>query len=361
VAWLSGWGYRRPFTIQYANVDSTLADFPIRVPLDNDSDLSKALATGYDVRFTQSDGETLLSYEQDNWSGGGGSNVTADFWVKIPSISAVAGTDNYLYYNKAGASDGQDVTNVWDSNFKCVLHLGEASGILYDSTSNNNDFTAINTPTFGQTGKVGQCMLFNNAQEELIRRSSAAVTGPPFTFSAWYKTDNLTDSMQTLVGMSHSAHYSRYDLTIRGNTDKICHSASYGGAVSVEATAVSTANVWEQATCVAASTSSRTAYLNGGNKGTDTTTKSINTSYFNQMAVGAHWRSVSTYLWEMSGYIDEVRISDTARSDAWIKFEYANINEADNEITWGAEEAAPSESSVNIALFTKRRKSIYRR
>jgi len=38
------------------------------------------------------------------------------------------------------------------------------------------------------------------------------------------------------------------------------------------------------------------------------------------------------------GLIDEVRISSVARSAAWLKFEYHNMAEADNELTWGAEE-----------------------
>ncbi|MFH1835468.1 MAG: hypothetical protein ABH851_04700, partial [Methanobacteriota archaeon] len=37
------------------------------------------------------------------------------------------------------------------------------------------------------------------------------------------------------------------------------------------------------------------------------------------------------------GEIDEVRLSDTNRSAAWIRFEYSNINNADQELSWGAE------------------------
>jgi hypothetical protein len=43
---------------------------------------------------------------------------------------------------------------------------------------------------------------------------------------------------------------------------------------------------------------------------------------------------------DFQGYIDEVRISSTARTAAWLKFTYYNINEADQELTWGDEEAA---------------------
>ncbi len=45
----------------------------------------------------------------------------------------------------------------------------------------------------------------------------------------------------------------------------------------------------------------------------------------------------SGYQW--NGLLDEVRISRTSRSADWIKFEYRNMNESDNELTWDAEEA----------------------
>ena len=60
------------------------------------------------------------------------------------------------------------------------------------------------------------------------------------------------------------------------------------------------------------------------------------------------------------GLIDEVRISSTNRSADWIKFEYRNIAETDNELTWAAEEEAPEVSPLsnligNPYMFTGRR------
>ena len=58
--------------------------------------------------------------------------------------------------------------------------------------------------------------------------------------------------------------------------------------------------------------------------------------------------------------MDEVRISSTNRSADWIKFEYRNVVEADNELTWATEEEAPETSSPsnligNPYMFTGRR------
>jgi len=57
---------------------------------------------------------------------------------------------------------------------------------------------------------------------------------------------------------------------------------------------------------------------------------------------GALTASIGRSVWYpvdfWDGIIDEVRISSIARTAAWIKFEYYNMAEADNELTWWMEE-----------------------
>ncbi len=72
--------------------------------------------------------------------------------------------------------------------------------------------------------------------------------------------------------------------------------------------------------------------------------------------IGAHGNSA----YEWVGDVDEVRLYKETLSADWIKFEYRNIAEADNELTWAAEEDAPeasppSELIGNPYMFTGRR------
>ena len=83
MGWLAGWGFRKELTIQHANVDGNLTDFPVYVKINADADFHESLATGFDIRFTQSDGTTLLKYERIYWTGGNGGAATADFFVKV--------------------------------------------------------------------------------------------------------------------------------------------------------------------------------------------------------------------------------------------------------------------------------------
>jgi intein/homing endonuclease len=140
MAWLSGYSHRRKITIDNTKVDSTLTDFPVLVKLTSANfDFSQANSDGFDVRFCSNDGETLLKYERERHDS---ANELAEYWVKVPSVSDSADTYIYLYYRTEDTADGADPENVWDSNYKAVHHLKDATtSTVLDSTSNNNDGT----------------------------------------------------------------------------------------------------------------------------------------------------------------------------------------------------------------------------
>lgn len=102
-AWYNAsWLYRKKITLinTTANLGVTavtLANFPILVKLDSgvEIDYTKTQNLGQDIRFTDSDGITLLSYEIEKWDETGSSYV----WAKVPSIDTT-GTDYiYMYYH----------------------------------------------------------------------------------------------------------------------------------------------------------------------------------------------------------------------------------------------------------------------
>jgi len=84
-------------------------------------------------------------------------------------------------------------------------------------------------------------------------------------------------------------------------------------------------------------------YLNGVQSGTPITMTPVSSS-LTEANIGAH----SGHDQNWNGTIDEVRISSAARSAAWIKFEYYNIGEEDNELSWG-DTTAPTVSALSPA------------
>lgn len=66
MAWLSGWNYRQKLTIDHTLIDADCTNFPVKVIVPSSNELfNKAKADGSDVRFTASDGATLLDFEQE--------------------------------------------------------------------------------------------------------------------------------------------------------------------------------------------------------------------------------------------------------------------------------------------------------
>ena len=98
----TAWSRRAPVTIN--NPGSGLTDYQVRVQVAYDSDMQSDFD---DIRFTASNGTTLLSYWRQSYTAG----VSALFWVKVPSIPSGSSTA-YLYYGNAGvgSSDSGDST-----------------------------------------------------------------------------------------------------------------------------------------------------------------------------------------------------------------------------------------------------------
>ena len=73
-------------------------------------DFTKAQSNGGDIRFTASDGVTLLPYWIESWNAG---STSASLWVKVPSIPA-AGATVYMYYGNAGTTSASNGNTTFD-------------------------------------------------------------------------------------------------------------------------------------------------------------------------------------------------------------------------------------------------------
>ncbi len=97
--WLSGWSYRRPISIS-ENSGNKLTDYQVRIVL-NSSNFDFSKSDGSDVRFTDSDGLTLLDYWIEKWDS---VSEEAIIWVKVPDIPASGTKTIYMYYGNPSAS-----------------------------------------------------------------------------------------------------------------------------------------------------------------------------------------------------------------------------------------------------------------
>jgi len=107
----SYWRYRRAITIT-ERTGYTLTDYQVKIVLTPDNfDYSKAAPDGSDIRFTDSDGLTELSYWIERWDPGGESII----WVKVPEIPGGGTKVIYMYYGNPKAESRSNLLEVMES------------------------------------------------------------------------------------------------------------------------------------------------------------------------------------------------------------------------------------------------------
>ena len=191
----SGWKYRRKLTLDnttsnLGTTSETLTDFTILVVLTSSNiDYSNTQDSGQDLRFTDSDGTTLLSYEIEKWDEAGTSYV----WVKIPQIDINSNTDSiYMYYGNTGASDAQNANNTWDNNYVSVWHLDETSGTnISDSAGSNSGTKVGSSDPQPATGQVDGAQDFSADYISVADSESLDLTSS-MTISGCVTADTLT-------------------------------------------------------------------------------------------------------------------------------------------------------------------------
>jgi len=340
--WLTGWAYRKRILVQNAYVIADLTDFPLYVPIKADADIGAlALASGFDIRFTEADGKTLLKYEREAWAVAGGL-ATADFWTKVPTILMAGGTYIYVYFGKAGAPDGADVPNTWEANFHAVFHLKDDpnTSTVQDSTANNLDGTkkGANEP-LEVNAVVAKGQDFDGADDYI---NTPATTLPAnITFETFAKPDSFLPYGHGLISnWKYNAPANGLCFRITG-THQVSIAWGTGAGVGVGYNFTTSAtfivgNIYHVA--VAYDGTNLKLYVNGEYEGQRAITIAQVSSI---LTLGRYqWNSAAGTNYD--GVMDEARVSVTDRPPEYFKFEYRNITEPDNELEWGTLESNPS-------------------
>ena len=110
-AWLSGWNYRSPITIEERS-GSNLEDYQILIELDyTNFNFEDAQSDGEDIRFTLGDRSTLIDYWIEEWDK---TNKSGKIWVEVPLILASETKGIYMYYGNSSASSASNGGNTFE-------------------------------------------------------------------------------------------------------------------------------------------------------------------------------------------------------------------------------------------------------
>ena len=336
--------YARKFTVTFKNYTgkSTLTDFPVLVKLsasalDGFSYADFKKPNGGDLRFSDEAGNILPS-EVDCWDMNGISCV----WVKVPELNA--NTKIRGYYGWAPAPD-VDATAVWDSDYMAVWHLNAAASATTQRDSTENaitltEFQPSHTRSVepGVLGVVGSAARFG-LQEQFTgsyyyEDSDGGLSGfSAFTLESWsYQEDHAPadaprDSYYIHYRGTSQKLYGMFEYNHNGKTIFIIYpdGSTYKDLYAGEDIEKPSPASWNyHAFSFNGSTGTRTGFLNGNNvvHSTDAQYQVTLPSFGGTLYVGnsKEWNGNAP-----SGKLDEVRISNVARSDDWIKATYDTI------------------------------------
>lgn len=167
---------------------------------------------------------------------------------------------------------------------------------------------------------------FDGASEWNLAFNGTIQSNYPTTMACWYKLGAAPSAIMTLMNLGRpgaDTNYGELGISATGAVIGV-------NTISTRRTATSTAgttstSTWNHAACVLTSATSRAAFFNGANKGTNTTSVSISGSptYF---SVGAASFTTTPLLRKFNGYIALPVIWNAALTDDEIAALGAGVN-----------------------------------
>ena len=282
-------------------------------------------------------------------------NERAWLWTKVPTITSGTDTTLYLYYDKTqpdndhyvGDTGDLAAKNVWDSDFVGVWHYNDVgSSSVLDSTSNTNHGSTANMDSSDVIStNIGNGHEYNGSDEYayVSHNSSLAITS------------NLTVETVYRYTGSNGMVFEKWDEVNRNGWGLLLHTngkirfgfrdgaSDYWGKITTNTVATndvnhitiryvgdnSTPELWVNGTQITVFDSwvEDGNALDGFGDSGEALTLGGRAHMFN-----ASWSYTS-------GQNTESRISNTVRSDAWIKIGYYSCS--DNLVTFGSEELEP--------------------
>lgn len=153
--------------------------------------------------------------------------------------------------------------------------------------------------------------LFDDAGDDSIQVASAILTGVPISMACWFNTNDIsvTQSLMTITDASASDNF---QLFIQATQEDVRARTRRDSNVQAASSAQYTADTWRHACAVFAAVDDRRAFLDGGNKGTESTSQvPIN---LDVTTLGA-LRIADVVTQEVSGLMAEAAIWNVALSD----------------------------------------------
>jgi len=357
----SDFSHYKSVTVDHAQVPSTQTGFPLLVHITDDSELFSAMQSdGDDIAFFDGTdgGSSQYPHEIEYWDWDtGNSDVTADIWVNVSSISSESDTVLYAFYGNATCADQEDMHSVWNSSYHAVWHLADndTDTTVNESTkwTRSGDKLANAEPAQG-TGMIGYGQTFDDTDDSINLTSAGYekfgfLDGTQdFTIEMWF---NQSEFDATSCYMLFRGDTNEPELFVRHNWEAPLNSMgvrteqpsdSWGKRAWSGELATDTWYYWS---VTYDSDTGYIAYINGTQVNTSSEHGTIDTH------IPAPYSNIGndgTGTYGINGTLDEIRISNVVRTADYLATTWNNLNNKTTFTTLGSEDETDS-SSFSIA------------
>ncbi|MCK5607229.1 DUF2341 domain-containing protein, partial [Candidatus Pacearchaeota archaeon] len=354
--------YYKVITIDHTKVNGTGShvNFPLLVSILDDDLRHDVQADGDDIAFSM-DGKWLdHQIEQFNQSYSS-THAQLTVWVRIPFLSTAFDTNITMYYGNSTMSSRQNPTGVWYSDYSGVWHLNEdPSGVpsqIKDSTIPASDGATYGTMTSSDqvSGKVGGALDFDGSNDyvDFGNPGEMQITGE-ITVQAWFKVDYVGNDY--IVAKHGGSGFRGWDISFdddsgiapdgwimfRYSTDGVNMITTGYERVRV--------NQWYHVVGVFKPNEYSKMFFNGTQVAIITAgvPPSMNDPTL-PVRIGRRSDISTSYV---DGIIDEVRISNIARSNDWIATEYNNQFDPSSFYSVGSEQSLKPQLYIDAQINT---------
>jgi hypothetical protein len=342
----TGWKFRKKLSIVQSliPIGATLDQFPIVVRLE-DPDLrstingGKLQAGGVDLAFFGDDGKATFAFEVESYNAEKGALIA---WVKIPSLSRTTNTTFYLNIVNADVKSSlANPTSVWANGYAGVWHMNDSNWL--DSTSGTRGTPAGTDTQITESGKIGLGGSFGANSSNVDVGTNAKYRPSSITVSVWAQPKSVNTAPDRHPYMAFQDVYRNPGSDPRGYYIEIFRTQSnpiptfYTGNSATIAHAFATTkvvnDVWYLITGTRDETTGFTrVYVNAKEEGNASMTGAIQYLPAKPLLLGG--TGIETW----NGLLDELHISNVARSPAWIETEHNNQSSPASFLTAGPTE-----------------------
>ncbi|MBN1181303.1 MAG: DUF2341 domain-containing protein, partial [Bacteroidales bacterium] len=354
--------YKRKLTINSALVMADLENFPVLVyttlPEFKHTSYGGHIShfNGYDISFsTDSNGFNILPHQLDYYEPSTGKIA---IWVMFSELDGDANTNFYMHYGNSNID--RDISNdtIWSSDWVGVFHMGQS---LNDYGRGNNN--SVNYGTDQVDGKVGKARRFRRTDKDYI----SIINKTPFSF-----TTSMTVSFWIYLQSYPTASGVDWtDIIIKGDnqnwrfvgnksTQRMCYAFNLGGEgfdTYSDNNSFTTghwyyvAGTWESQNDSYQANNIKKLFFNG-----DINTQDPSHTPNNSISDDSDFdpndpvifgiNNDATDTRSFDGMMDEIRLANTYRNDAWLQTDFNTQSNPGSFITFSEEESGTVVSSI---------------